>query len=391
MFDIDVAGFSELEGGKPPHRLAFEPVVNVFDEYRGYDEARRKPSYCAVTMELNPTTGRGVVLTVADDGAGFAHERDIWTLFGTSAKRGKAGVSGRFNAGDKQLIALAREATIKTNSVTVTFKDGKRDVTRHRQPIVSGTIVECLMPWSRSDMDSVIESLRSVTPPDGLSFTVNGQSVAIPEKRCMVTVTLPTVSLIDGVMKPTTRKCVVVVRPSDSPMLCELGIPVCGLEDVGFPWSLDVQQKIPLPMSRDTVSPAYLYRLIGSVIEQAAMDGVQLLTEDQEGAGFLKAALDWIRDANALKATTASVYGENAVRVSSDPIANAQAAASGASLIPGNCFTPETRKRMADWNTLPTAKEVYGGTERLMELNAKPAGSEPCDKCGGIGWTMKDR
>ena len=88
--------------------------------------------------------------------------------------------------------------------------------------------------------------------------------------------------------------------------------------------------------------------------------------------------------------TAIHVYGENAVRVSSDPIANAQAAASGARLVPGNCFTPETRKRMADWNTLPTAKDVYGGTEKMMELNAKPEGSEPCDKCGGIGWKMKN-
>lgn len=35
MFDIDVNGLVELEGGKPPHRLALEPIANVFDEYRG--------------------------------------------------------------------------------------------------------------------------------------------------------------------------------------------------------------------------------------------------------------------------------------------------------------------------------------------------------------------
>ena len=50
MFDVDLAGFVELEGGKPPYRLSLEPVANVFDEFRGYVHDRKRPSYCAVTL-----------------------------------------------------------------------------------------------------------------------------------------------------------------------------------------------------------------------------------------------------------------------------------------------------------------------------------------------------
>src|SRR5438132_9807071 len=101
MFEVDVAGLAELEGGKPPYRLAFEPIANVFDEFRGYEEGRKRPSYCAVTL-VHSANPRGVLLTVADDGPGFSNERDIWTLFASTGKRSAAGVSGRFNVGEKQ-------------------------------------------------------------------------------------------------------------------------------------------------------------------------------------------------------------------------------------------------------------------------------------------------
>ena len=59
-------------------------------------------------------------------------------------------------------------------------------------------------------------------------------------------------------------------------MLYYLGIPVCSLADVGFPVSLDVGQKVPVPLSRDMVDTPYLYRLIGTVLEQAGLDGAMI-------------------------------------------------------------------------------------------------------------------
>ncbi len=380
MFDVDVKGLAELEGGKPPHRLAFEPVANVFDEYRGYGEGnKRKPTYCAVTLKYS-SNPRGVWLTVTDDGGGFENESDIWTFFGSTAKRDTAGVSGRFNAGDKQLLALAREATVATGATTVRFADGSRDITRHRSRVTDGTVIRALMPWTQVDLGTVRSALEKVIPPAFLLYSIDGAATSRPPTQCFENATLPTVAMIDGVLKPTTRKARVDVLESAEPMLYELGIPVCSLADVGFPWSLDVQQKIPVPMSRDMVETAYLYRLIGSVLEQAALDGHQLLTEEQQGAGFCREALDWVREPEALEATVKALYGEHAVRQSSDPIANAQAAASGATIISGRWFSPNTRKRLDAGGVMPTSKERFGGAETLKQ----PDG-EPCPECGGTG------
>jgi hypothetical protein len=93
MFEVDVKGLFELEGGRPPQRLVYEPISNVFDEYRGYgDESRKKPSFCSVTLE-HSSNPRGVWLTVADDGPGFKDEKDIWTFFGSTGKRSTAAQS----------------------------------------------------------------------------------------------------------------------------------------------------------------------------------------------------------------------------------------------------------------------------------------------------------
>ena len=377
MFDVDVKGLAELEAGRPPHRLACEPVANVFDEYRGYGSSeRRRPSFCAVTLShsANP---RGVTLAVADDGAGFQREADIWTFFGTTEKRSAAGVSGRFNAGDKQLLALARHATVKSNRLTVTFADGKRDVTRHRQSVFGGVEITALMPWTLDDLRDIRQRLGDILPPAGLRYTVDGATIKRPAAKATVRASLPTVILDGERMRSTVRKTAVEVLPATEPMLYELGIPVCSLGDIGFPWSLDVQQKVPVPMSRDVVAVSYLYRLIGSVLEQAAMDGIELLTDEQQGAGFVRDALEWVREPEALAATVKAIYGEHAVRQSSDPIANAQAAATGATLVPGRWFGEGTRKRLGD--VMPTAKEKFGGAESLPKAIED---GKRCSTCG---------
>jgi len=100
----------------------------------------------------------------------------------------------------------------------------------------------------------------------------------------------------------------------------------------------------------------------------------------------LKEALAWVREPQALGEAVKHVYGENAVRVTADPIANAQAAASGATLVSGRWLTPETRKRLDAVNALPTAIQKFGGSEAMREAAQEvSANTKPCPTCGGIG------
>ena len=127
-FEVDAKGLQEILGAVPTWRHALELVANVFDEYKGYND-RTKPSVCRVDATRE---GRKTRLLVSDDGAGFEYVEDIWTFFGTTGKRHTAEVSGRFNAGDKQLFAIATEATIHTGMHQVLFHNGIRTHTKFR-------------------------------------------------------------------------------------------------------------------------------------------------------------------------------------------------------------------------------------------------------------------
>lgn len=381
MFAVSVDGLRELEGGRAPWRLAAEPVVNAFDEFRRREPDRR-PRRCVVNLSKS-TKPRGVLLTVEDDGPGFDRIEDVWTLFGSTEKRDNPDVSGRFNFGEKQLIATAIESTVASNEYLVEFASGKRTVRRVGERR-AGVLVSAVLPWLVADIEATIERLQSMRPPEGLEFVVNGTRVEALPAKARVTVTLPTVRMVDGVLRDSTRRCVVdVLQPSASGgLLMELGVPVAELTEIGFPWTLDVGQKIPLPTSRDAVSPAYLHRLIGVVIEAAAMDGVRLLGEEQQGAGFLKDSLDWVREPEALAVAVAHVYGDSAVRVSSDPLANAEAVAAGCTLVSGRHFTTETRIRLDKVRAMPVSSMKFGGTPAARERLEDERRRGVCDRCG---------
>ena len=351
-FAVDMAGLRELEGGRDPERLAFEPVTNVFDEFRGYgDPDRRRPTFCHV--EVRPIEGsRDVMLDVRDDGAGFDRAEDIWTLFAHTPKRVETGVAGRFNAGEKQMLAVARHAEIVTvvdgRLVTVRFGRKDREVIRHRDANPRpGTTVMARMPWSKAEAERVRIALAMLIPPDGLQYTVDDMAIEPPPVTVAVRATLPTVTMIDSVLRPTERRAMVEVRPETmgEAWLFELGIPVCSIADTEFPYSLNVMQKVPLGMSRDSVTPAYVHRLIGSVVEAAALDGTVLLDETAADATHLKRSLDWVRRPEALAPVAEAVFPE-ALRTSSDAASNARAAIDGRTVISGRSLTEATRRRL---------------------------------------------
>jgi hypothetical protein len=355
MFAVNVEGLRDLVGEQAKYRLFLEPVANVLDEYRGYDD-RPRPTHLQIELSHQPKP-RGIRVVYTDDGAGFRDVEDVWTLFGRTGKRQAPSVAGRFNAGDKYFFACARETVIQTGKTEVVFKGGKRTVRTKRTPFV-GTRIESLIDMPKGDLPTIQDWLLRVKP-SGLTVSINALEVEAPTVAHQATVTVPTEVLTETGMSKTSRKTTVLLYEEPEPWLYELGVPVCDISTSEFPFSLDVQQKVPLPMSRDMVTPAYLAQLLGKVVESAAMDGVALLAEDAQNSTHLKSTLDWVRDEDALKAVSDNVYGENAVSWSSDPMVNAHATARGATIIHGSSFTPETRKRLAVTGTLQTAARDY--------------------------------
>ena len=382
IFNIDFQGWRELVGGDNQQRQPLELVANVFDEYRGYTEGRVRPTYCKVTLTKDGR--KPATLEVEDDGAGFDEVSDIWTFFRSTAKRRNADVAGRFNAGEKQLLAIAKTATIVTNNHTITFANGKRDVTKHKSIKHKGTKITATFVWNNQQVEEITALFKDVVTPHGLTYTVNGTSVDAKKHDNLCRAKLPTVILndIDGIValrKSTRVTDIEVYKNTEKPMLYELGLPICelGLE---FPHSLNVMQKIPVPLSRDMVDVKYIQRLIGEVLKQTALDGDVIVDENHSQASFMKDALEYVDDADAMRSIVGKVHS-NSVRWSSDTRANANAVDEGRALLARGTFGSKASVLLDNEKIIPTSHQMYGETTSSSLAKIEQAQIVVCPNC----------
>jgi len=355
-FQVDMKGLSEVIGGAESWRHVNELIANVFDEFNGYDHDTKRPTNCEVTFTKEGR--KNAILTVTDDGAGFAEISDTWTFFRSTAKRSSSTVSGRFNAGEKQLIALADEAEIISGSHTVKFAKGSHKHTKHKTEQISGTRITVSLKWNAATFQKALEQLENVIAPSGLIYTVNGKEINNGSDHVQtVNVSLPTVILsdVDGVfaLRSTVRKTDVEIIRSVVPWLYELGMPVCEMPDE-FPYSLNVQQKVPVPMSRDMVTPAYVARLGGTVIEACPA----ILSEAHADAAFVKPMFDHIKNPQAVREVSARVFPKSK-RWSSNPRSNAMATLEGNDILPRGKFGSAFTSALNDTEAIPSASAAF--------------------------------
>ena len=120
-FDVDKAGLAKLVASKPRAFIVYELLQNAWDQ-----------KVTCVDVTLEPVAGtRNAQITVADDDPdGFADLRDAYTLFAESRKKGNAEQRGRFNLGEKLVLALAKAACIETTTGSVRFDEQGRHASR---------------------------------------------------------------------------------------------------------------------------------------------------------------------------------------------------------------------------------------------------------------------
>lgn len=268
MFDLDTMGFRQVFADRSVSRMLEELVSNAFDE-----------NVSRVDVRFEHLGGQDYRLRVTDDSpAGFEDLRDAYTVFAPSKKKGDPTKRGRFCFGEKWVIARCQEVMITSTSGRVIF-----DVTndrRSRSPKATerGTEVECLLRTTRDEYTMACDRLRNILIPDRIILTLNGEALPSRSPLRSTEATLPTeYADANGDLRRTERKCqidIYGVRDGEVASVFELGIPVVETGDV---YHYDVRQRVPLPINRNNVSPAYLRRLRGAVLDVTA----DLLTPEQ--------------------------------------------------------------------------------------------------------------
>ncbi len=258
-FEVDRAGLAKLLERRGKSFAVLELIQNAWDE-----------NITEVRVSMTPVPQRALVRLVVDDNAaaGWADITHAYTLFAESAKKNDPNKRGRWNLGEKLVLAICIEASIETTTGMVTFDEsGRHHYPRRKRE--RGSKFEGLLRLTRDELAEVEAAVRSLIPPDGVRTTFNGEELHARTPVATFEAPLPTERAdADGYLRRTRRRTPVRVyepvggRPA---ALYELGIPVV---ETGDSWDVDIAQKVPLNTDRDNVTPAYLREVRALVLNR---------------------------------------------------------------------------------------------------------------------------
>jgi hypothetical protein len=344
-FTVDQKGFRALQIGKPKHHIIRELLQNAFDE---------NITICDVKTSYDD----GIVTIVVNDDSpqGFRDITDAYTLYKDTYKRKEPEKRGRFNIGEKQAFAVCDSAKIVTTKGTVTFDKAGR----HQSATASkaGTTVTVCFKATQRQYDGLIEMLDYYIIPRGIKFIVNGKEYSHRSPVISLSARLLTEFEEQGIFHPTMRKANVDVYDASEtlpPYLYEMGIPV---QPIDCFFSIDVGQKIPLSIDRDSVSIAFLQDLYAEVLN---------VTYDKVPAEMI--SQNWVRlgmsderaSKEAVKAVITKRFGDKVVIANPfDPIANDNALANGYNVVGGREMSKEEWGKVKGFGLMESSTTSFG-------------------------------
>ena len=345
-FEVDKAGLARVLERRGKAWVVLELLQNAWDE---------DVTAVDVTLE-RPPGDRCVRLRVQDDSPnGFADLAHAFTLFAPSAKQAEPSQRGRFNLGEKLVLALCEHAAIRSTRGTVRFDRHGRH--RSRKCTEKGTVFEGVLRMTRDEQAEAIAAVWQSLAPTGVVTRINGS--ALPERALVAetAATLPTeVAVPGGALRRRERRTALrLFRPleGERATLYEMGIPVMPTGDT---YHVDVQQKIPLPLDRDGVSPAYL-RAVRTAVLNATYES---LPDDD-------ATRPWVREAladrrcrpEAVRKAIEARFGTRAVAYDpGDTEANKIAVSKGYSVVHGGHLAKDEWANVRAAGALPPAGQI---------------------------------
>lgn len=350
-FEVDRKGLRALLAGRSKAFVLRELVQNAWDE----------PGVTQVEVSLEAIPGAAKArLEVSDDAPeGFHDLTHAFTLFADNRKRSDPEKRGRFNLGEKQVLALCQEATIETTTGAVRFdNEGRHRKIRRR---AAGSVFRAVLLMTREELAEALRVARTFIPPAGIKTILNGQVLPWRRAETEFEARLATeYADAEGIMRSGRRLTAVrIYEPleGETPSLYEMGLPVC---ETGDRWHYDVSQRVPLTADREHVRPAYLRDLRAEVLNR--------MHEDLDDGD---AAEPWVQDAltdervepEAVRAIVTAQHGERAfVPVPGDPKANERAIAMGYRPVSGGSYGRDAWQNIREAEAIPSATAVAGQT-----------------------------
>jgi len=362
-FTVDKAGLAAVLERRGKFFAIAELLSNAWDS--GADR---------VEIILEPILGEPYCeLDITDNGEGFADLSHAHTMFAKSSRATVPTKRGRFNLGEKLVLAICRTASIDTRCGGLRFL---QNGIRRTSSTYDGTRFHADIRMTRDELDEMCDLVRRVIPP--VTTTFNGTEIPRHDSIVRFDAKLPSeVADSDGLIRRTVRTGTVEVYESATGgELLEMGIPVVELD---MPYRVNVLQKIPLNMDRDNVTPGFVKALSVAVLNHVYD---RLTSDDAVQPWAQEAASDARATKNAVQSVIRSQFGDHAVAATpNDPIANAQAQASGFAVVPGGALSGGLWANVRKHELLPPSGQVFPTpTPDQIKIQRDNAGT--CPTCG---------
>lgn len=375
-FEVSKEGLKQLQLGKPKHYVARELIQNAWDE---------EIKVCKFNSEWK----NGIAyLSVEDDSPeGFKNLRDAFTLFAPTSKRANPEKRGRFNLGEKQALAICEKAEIETTKGTVIFtKEGRTQSAKKRN---AGSKVSVELKMTKTEYDEMLENVSNYLVSKSIEFLINGDKINYIKPHSSIRISLPTEIEENGVLKKTLRMSQVNILKTGKSQhyLYEMGIPVVETE---CHYDIDVQQKIPLSIDRDSVPHSYVVILYAEVLNEVYEE-----IEESDSSQV------WIREAmahkrikpEAVKVIVNKRYGDKVVVANPfDRNSIDDAIASGYRVITGNELSKEEWENIRGSEAMKSSSDLFGSRSAYSEpydpdenmLKVEELAKKIAQKCFGI-------
>ena len=351
-FNVDKEGLRALQAGKSKTFVINELVQNAWDE---------NITTCKLNIEHQ---GNELIISVEDDNPeGFKDISHAYTLFADTYKRTDPTKRGRFNLGEKQVLSICNKAEVSTTKGTITFDDeGRKKLKRKRD---KGSKITIWIEGTNKDAVELIAHAKKLLVPTHINYYVNDEKVTSKIMIHVFEASLDTEILRDGAMVTTSRKSNVhLVEPIGQPYIYEMGIPIV---ETDCHWSIDIQQKIPLAVDRETIRPYYLQDLYAVIINNAH----RLIKPNHASDLWVRTGM---KDERCKKIAIAHImkkrFGEKFLSANPfDPNANDKALSKGYNIIHGSEMSKEEWERLRELGLIESSTSKFG-TKGLVSVEA---------------------
>lgn len=345
--DVDLDGLRKLLERRGKEFAVYELVQNAWDE---------NTTFVNITL-TPPHRGMSELIVEDDSPEGFRDLTHAYTMYAESYKKSNPEKRGAFNLGEKFVLALCSEVTITSTTGRVVFDQrGRTHSTHPAHRREKGTEFRGSLRLSADEFARINEKVKLLLPE--ITTVYNG--VEIPKRQVLATfnTTLPTVYADDeGVMRPRKRNALVQVfrpLPGETPMVFEMGIPVV---ETGDTWHVSVEQKVPLNMERDNVTPSFLAALRVAVLNRMHSE----ITPELASETWVRAAAGDSRvEPTAFKEVIRARFGDQAVSYDpSDIGSNREASSQDYTVVTGGSMSAGEWENARRTGALTPAGQVF--------------------------------